>query len=315
MSTNLVALISRGINRHFFAEYKTYKPKYKTIFHTEQMDGRYFDDVTWRGYRNPRVTLPLEPVYQSQIAQSFTKRYWATKYTLGDLFAFEDVKDDAYGLLHRLVPARGGMMARSYNTNRERLTADMFATAAFTAGTSVTGSPDGVSLFSTAHPMALDDMLTTWSNRPSSDADLSHSTYNTARANLVQQMAANNYDIIDNAPRNIVVNPTQMAVVNQLVKGDWERGSSNYNMNLAKEDQITTVYWPYFRKTGAGSAAGSWNAWFITGETHYLYFMEREAFQSFSDTDNTVFAYLVTTYERFDFGYTDARGTYGSTGT
>lgn len=313
MSTNLVPLITKGIDRHYFAEYKSQPAKYARLFHVEDMKGRYYDDQTWRGYRNPRVTLPLRPVAQDSIAPSFSMRYWATKYTLGDLFAFEDVADDPYGLLHRLVPGRAGMMARSYATNRERLAADFFATAAWSTASPAPGSPDGVSLFNTSHPIALDDS-TTWSNTPSTHVDLSHSAYNTAYANLVQQMANNNYEIIDNEPAILVVNPTQRAVAKQLVGGTWERGSSNLNENVAREDGLELMLWAYFRLTGASSAAGTWNGWFIQGKTHYLNWFNRESFKSYSDTDTTVFAYLVTTYERFGFGYTDPRGMYGSKG-
>ena len=314
MSTAIASLFGKGINKHFGLEYKQHTPKFRSLFHSENMSGRILDRQGWEIYGPPTITLPLNPVHMDQIQESFSKRYFPIKRTLGDVIAEEDWEDDQYGVLHRVVPSRGGAMARVFIARQEYDAANTLGVLGFSTASPVPGSPDGVSLFNTAHPVSKANSGTTVSNRPSVDADLSHTTYYAGYSNLVQQMEPNNFNIIDNAPAKLWFNPTQRPIAVQIARGDWQRDTAQFQMNMGKLDGLDLVEWPYWRVTGAPSTANSWNAWGLEGMNHSLVFADRQAFKARSDYDINVQGYVFVAYIRYDFGWDDFRGTYGSKG-
>lgn len=314
MSTDLVQLFTNGLNQQYLLELDALPTTYDRVFQVEEMSGRYEDDQLWELPGSPQETLPFQNTYQDSLKPNFSKRYFPVTYTLGDSIAFEDWDDDQYGVLHKVVPGKGGAMARSYIALMERLCADYLATTGFSAASPVPGSPDGVALFSTAHPVSLSQSGTTVANRPFSEVDLSHSSYNAAYANLVQQYSPNNWEILANAPSALLVNPTQRAVATQIAKGTYERASPNLSENVAINDDLEIILWPYFRLTGATAAANAWNGWVLLGKQHHLKFKNRQTVKFETDRNIDVRAYLFTSYARFDIGHTDWRGVYGSKG-
>lgn len=312
MSMKLAPVFNKVAVKHYLAEEKLIPSVIDKLFHVETIDTPYTDDQLWEMYSGPEPKLPLQPVAQGAFQPSFSRRYVPVMYALGDVIAEEHWADDQYGVIHRVLPSRGGALARAFATHKEKLAADLFQILGF--GTApVAGSPDGQPLFSTAHPISVSQSDVTASNRPSTYVDLSHTAYNAMWANLAQQPAANNYDLISNRPRLLVVNPTQRVVANQIVKGDWERGTSDRNINIAKGD-CEVLVWPYFRKTGAASATGSYNAWFVIGQTHFLKWFNRTGFNLKTDYDIDVLGYKFVAFMRYVCGWTDWRGTYGSAG-
>jgi hypothetical protein len=315
MSTAIASLFGAGINKHFGLQVKTYSPKYTRVMHVINMTGRILDRQGWEMYQPPEITLPLNPVHMSEIQQSFSKRYFPIKRTLGDVVSEEDWDDDEYGVLKRVIPSKGGAMAEVFIQKKEYDAANLFAVAGFSSASPVAGSPDGKALFATDHPVSLSNSGTTASNRPSTPVDLSHTAYYAAYANMVQQNAANNYTIIEDSPATLVYNPTQRQIAVQIAKGDWERETlATSKMNAAKADNLTLVEWAHFRKTGAGSAANSWNGWFIEGHNHSVNFANRQDFRAKADYAINVQGYIWVASVRYDLGWDDWRSTYGSPG-
>jgi hypothetical protein len=313
MSANFAPLFAKSITKHYGLEAETITPTFSKLFNVETMTGAYSDDQLWEMYTGPEPKLPLRPVAQGTFGPSFAKRWVPVLYALGDVIAEEHAADDPTGTLHTLTAGKGGALARSFATHREWLAAELLTTLAF--GTApVSGSPDGQPLFSTAHPVSAIRSGTTVSNRPSAYCDLSHAAWSAMRANLVQQMAPNNYMIVDNKPAKLCVNPTQHVVATRLVRGEMEPGTGDNNINVAKLDNVQIVEWPYFRKTGATAASNSWNAWFVLGQTNYLRWFDRSQFKLVHDYDITVLGYVFVAYMRYICGWLDWRGTYGSAG-
>jgi len=315
MSQNLAPLFGQGINKMYGIMVKTYSPLYTQMTNDITMTGRILDRQQWQGYDAPQETGILEQAYISQIQPSFSKRYIPVKRTIGDVVAEEDWEDDEYGFLKRVIPASGGGMAQVVMAKKEYDVANMFAVLGFSTASPVQSSFDGKSLFNTGHPVSLANAGTTVSNRPSSDADLSNTTYYAAYANMVQQMATNNYTIIQSAPKNLVYNPKLREVAVQIARGDWERESpATSKMNAAVADRLNLISNPYFRKTGATSAANAWNAWFVQSVDHACNFANRQDFRVKSDYDINLGGYIWVGSLRYDFGWDDWRGTYGSSG-
>jgi hypothetical protein len=308
---NINAAFSAGIRRHIGIEYKEDPPVCTRIFHMDSSTSKFEDFQLWENYGPPVRKDPGTPVIFGEARQSFSKRFVHETYALGDLIPKEDWADDKYGVLHRLLPAKGGGMARVFRTNYDIQHANMFVNLGYVSGSSVAGSFDGVSLFNTAHPISASTAGTTVSNRPSTDVDLSISSYQAAATNIRTQYEANNYTYLDNEPRMLTVHPSLQYVAKQILRGQWERGTADRNTNYITDDNIDLCTWKYFKKSGS---TGTNNAWFITGRNHELMSFMRAAYDVESDFDLYVLAYVFTADMRFSFGWVDWRGTYGSVG-
>jgi hypothetical protein len=319
MSQDLAVLFSKGINEHYLLTYDLYPSYIPDIFRVGTMDGRYEYDQLWEGYQLPQTRNPGEGWAQGQFRPSFNKKYVPVNYALGDVIAQEDYDDDEYGVISRLLPAKGGALARAHATLKEIVAANYFKNVAFaTEGNNTVGTSDGRPLFSNAHPISQNNTAVTFANRPSVDADFSISTYQVAAVNLRQQPAPNNTELIRNSPRAIVINPNLHYVGTQILKGEWELGTANRNMNVIKQDNVQLIEWPYFRTSGAtgGTYPGNaYNAWMMLGREHYLRFIVRQDVKIKTDYAIAALAYVFVSYCRFDVGATDWRGTYGSKGS
>lgn len=305
------AAFSAGISKNLQIELRTKAPTYPYVFHTGTSDSKYEDVVNWQTYGAPTRKEPLMPVQMGSAAQSFGKRFVHDTFALGDIISKEDWEDDKYGVLHRLLPKTGGGMGVAFRTLLEVQHWGMFANLGYVSGTSVQGSPDGVSLFSTAHPMSQQNSTTTWSNRPSVEADLSIASYQAASTNIRSQYAANNYTYLENNVARLVVNQSQSYIATQILKGDWEVNTADRNMNVIKSENVQLVVTPYFKKSGA---TGTNNSWFVEGDEHYLFSYMRSPYNVDTDFDIYVKGFVFTCDTRFSYGWADARGTFGSLG-
>lgn len=310
-TTDIGSLLVDGISEHLWTEYKELDRVSDTIFHTRDVSSRYVDEQGWELYPRPSVRRPGEPHVSGSIQQSYGKRYVIVGYGLMDAIPMEDWRDDRYGLTHRLLPGKGGALARAFNVNEELVCAEMFQNLGYVSGTSVSGSFDGVALFSTAHPVSMAQSAQTVANRPSSEVDISIAGIDAARTNLVTQYAPNYTEMLQNKPRLLVCHPSQFRVAWQCCKAEYERATADRNANAVQQYGIDILEWAYFRKSGA---TGTYNAWFVVGETHYLKKLRREGVEILSDRDIITKSFIFTADARFCVGWSDWRGTYGSLG-
>jgi hypothetical protein len=313
-SGNFAPLIGLGLSDNFGMEYKEVDLIYPQLYHVKNTNSRYVDVQGWEGYQLPFLRNPRETVQQSQFRASFAKRFIVAGYTIVDVLAQEDIDDDQYGCLVRWASSRGGQLAKVYSTLEERLAADYFATTGFSATSPAPDSPDGVSLFSTSHPMS-ESNTQTWSNRPAAGADLSMATFQAGRANLEQQFDPNGVTILANRVKSLVVNPNYKEIALQICKSDWVPGTADRNMNTIKDMNVEVISWPYFRKTGATAATNAFNGWFMQGETHHMYWYNREDVVFDDDKDVYSRSLVFTSHRRFTLGEQDPRGMYGSPGS
>lgn len=314
MSTQIAALFTPGINKFFGLKSMRYESQMMKVFRDTPMTGRFLMRQGMQLYGPPQITEPLNPVHMDEIRQSFSSAYTPIKRTLGDLVAEEDWDDDEYGVLRRTIPASAGAMADVFMEKREWDLANYLAVTAFSTASPVPHSPDGVSLINAAHPVSLYNNANTWSNTPSVAADLSATTYYAAYASMSNVLEPNNYSIRRSKPAGLIYNPTQRAVAVQLARGDWERATNNFNMNAAKADNLQLIESPHFRKTGATSAAGSYNGWILIGKNHTLVFANRLNFKTHADYDYNIQAYAWVGYVRYDIGHDSPYDVYGSPG-
>lgn len=311
MSTGLYPLFLKGLDKNILFELKTWPHTWKQIFHVETTRMRYIDHQTWSGYGLPAYRVPGQAIQQGNFNPSYNKHYVISNYGLMDTFPLEDIDDDLYGLIHRVIPQMGGLFAQAFNDLYETNTANFFAINGFASGSSVAGMSDGLSLFNTAHPVSVVQSGVTYSNRPSVAADLSVASVQAAITALRTQKRPNNITFMNNPPRVLVYNPSQDFVARQVTKGYWEPYSADRTENEIPRYNLKLVEWPYFQKSGA---TGTNNAWFMVGQQHWLYFWLRQGYQSKTDMDINTNSQKFAATCRFDQGASSPLGTYGSPG-
>jgi hypothetical protein len=304
-------LFSPGIDHHFGIEYRAQKLKSDKVYHTERTNKRVWDAINWETYGRPTRRSYGQLHNDLAFSQSFGIRAYIMMYGAIDSIPNEDVRDDLYGVMHRIIPRMGGGFARAFATNEELVCAEFFSNGGYTSGTGL-NTFDGVSLFSTAHPVSESQPTITISNRPSADADIAISTADAARTALVSQYAENNIEILDISPRLFVCNESQARIARQVWHAPWERGTADRNENIIADYGVEVMEWPYFTKSGA---TGTNNAWFLLGDVHHLYKIVREDLYVDSDKDISTGSYLVTADARFAVAASNWRGSYGSTGS
>ncbi len=313
-TTDVAPLMAKGIEKHCMNTLQYVEPMGKQLFHVDTMDGRFRDIQNWVGYGLPRLRLDGEPISTDSIRPSFAMRMVASSYSTGDVIADELISDDQYGMIVKWASAKGALLAQAFTTLEERLMADFFATAGFTASTPVNNSFDGQPLFSTSHPLSASNTGRTVSNRTSVDIDLSMAAMQWSRSVLAQIDDPNGVSLQQSKISKLVVNPNLEDVAWQLTKGQYERGSNNFNENFMKDKGITVVSWPYFRKTGAQSPANSWNAWFVQADQHNLYWSDRAQIEFATDRIANIRSTAFYAHRRLALGASDFRGLAGSTG-
>ncbi len=322
MFSNFAPALSRGIHAHVLFEEQVQEDYIGRFFHADDMDGAYYDDVTWVGIGVPGEHFPLVPVDYDGIQPSWTVRYLARSWTLGIVVPYEDKQDDLYGIIHKFFPMAGGEFARSYSLLKQILGAQFFGLYGFQSGTSVPFSPDGLSFFNTAHPFSPTDP-TTWANRPSTDADLSESLAKMAISGLKTQKRPNGQGVLQNKLARVMVHPNEEIIARQIFdSSEWEPRTTDRNTNKfvggMNVQVVVNPYWEYSGTAGASAPTFSeqaFNSVVFQGETHYCNWFNRSDLEFFDRFDNTVMADIITTMKRFAYGLTDYRGLWGSRGS
>jgi len=310
------AIFSKGIMKQLLLSLPYYPPTYPEFMHVDDMDSGYVDHQQWEGYPLPGKRYPGQAVKSGQFRQSFPKRYVPDGYGLLDSFPREDIKDDLYGLIHDVIPRRGGLYAESFASLPDIQTAGMYIYYGFAAGNIPYGS-DNLSLFNNAHPFALYNQTQTWSNRPSVDVDLTVSTYHAAWTNLATQKAPNNIQYLKNRPQCLVMHPNQRQVAEQVLHQQWERDTSDRNTNIIVRDNVKLILWPYFTSSGSVGATynpPSYNSWMIFGQRHWNRFFWRDTYDVQHQSDILTNSELIAAFVRFAYGWDNPYGCYGSLG-
>lgn len=311
MSTNLTPLFIRGLDDNIYVVVSGYEAFWKKIFHVHPTIARYIDHQTWEGYKLPQSRVPGERIADGQFLPSFSKHYVIRNFGLKDSFPEEDIDDDLYGVIKRVIPAKGGLFARTFMDLTEYDTANLLANQGFASGSLVAGSPDGKSLFNTQHPVSVSQQNVFASNRPTIETDMSVAGMQAASTNIRLQKAPNNLTYTPNEIAKVVYNPGLTYIAHQVWKGKWEPNTANRNDNYLNRQQVELIEWPYWNKAGA---QGVNNAWFVLGKYHHLHFFMRQGVRPRSQSDIHTNSIIMSATIRYDEGWTDWRGTYGSTG-
>ena len=228
--------------------------------------------------------------------EAFTARYNHETIALGFSITEEAIEDNLYDSLSARY-TKGLARAMAY-------TKQVKAAAVLNNGfnPTVVGG-DGVSLFSTAHPLVSGG---TNANTPTTPADLNE----TSLENAVIQIAAWTDErglLIAARPKKLIVPPALMFVATRLLETELRVGTNNNDINALKNNgSIPEGYTVNHFLTAP-------NAWFlITDVPNGLKHFERTPLQNSMDGDFDTGNVRYKARERYSFGYSDPLGAYAS---
>jgi hypothetical protein len=287
-----------GLNALFGLEYAKYGEQHKEIYETETSERSFEEEVKLSGFSAAPVKNEGAAIAYDNAQEAFTARYTHETIALGFSITEEAVEDNLYdSLSSRYTKA----LARGMAYTKQVKGAAILNTG-FTAGVTY---GDGVTLFSTAHPLVSGGVN---SNRPATAADLNE----TSLENAVIQIAAWTDErglLIAAKPKKLVVPPALQFVATRLLETELRVGTADNDINAIKNN---------------GSIPGGYtvnnfltdtNAWFLltdvpNGLKHFVRSPLANSMDGDFDTGNVRYK----ARERYSFGVSDPLGVYGSPG-
>ena len=237
------------------------------------------------------------PITYDSERQGFTSRYNHVVYALGFIITREIYEDDQYDVVGK---RKANALARSMRQTKEIIGANVFnraATSGYTGG-------DGVTLLNASHPNVAGG---TWSNMPSTAADLSEAALEQANIDIAA-LTDDRGLLIAAKPRKLVIAPSNMFEAKRILGSDGRVGTDLNDLNAIKTMGIIPEVVVNHYLTDA-------DAWFILTDVNdgLKYFERRgDAFEMDNDFDTENAKFKATA--RYSFGWTDPRAIYGSMG-
>jgi phage major head subunit gpT-like protein len=287
-----------GLNALFGLEYAKYGEQHKEIYETETSERSFEEETKLSGFSAAPVKNEGAAIAYDNAQEAWTARYTHETIAMGFSITEEAVEDNLYdSLSSRYTKALARGMAYT-----KQVKAAAILNTGFTAGVTY---GDGVTLFSTAHPLISGGVN---SNRPATAADLNE----TSLENAVIQIAAWTDErglLIAAKPKKLVVPPALQFVATRLLETELRVGTADNDINAIKNN---------------GSIPGGYtvnnfltdtNAWFLltdvpNGLKHFVRSPLANSMDGDFDTGNVRYK----ARERYSFGVSDPLGVYGSPG-
>jgi len=288
-----------GLNALFGLEYARYGEEHKEIYEIESSERSFEEETKLSGFAAAAVKSEGSAIQYEAGQEAWTARYNHETIALGFSLTEEAVEDNLYDSLSaRYTKALARAMAYTKQVKAAAILNNGFSSA-YTGG-------DGVSLFSSAHPLVSGG---TNSNIPSTPADLNETSLEAA----VIQIAAWTDErglLIAAKPRKLVVPPALQFVATRLLETELRVGTTDNDINALKNNgAIPEGY-------AINHFLTDTNAWFLTtdvpnGMKHFV----RQSLVTSSDSDFDTGNMRYKARERYSFGWSDPLGMYGSSGS
>ena len=288
-----------GLNALFGLEYARYGEEHKEIYETESSERSFEEETKLSGFSAAPVKNEGSAIAYDNAQEAWTARYNHETIALGFSLTEEAIEDNLYDSLSARY-TKGLARAMSYTKQvKAAAVLNNGFSSAYTGG-------DGVSLFSTAHPLINGG---TNSNRPSTAADLNE----TSLENAVIQIAAWTDErglLIAAKPKKLIVPPSLQFVATRLLETSLRVGTADNDINALKNNgSIPEGYTQNHFLTDN-------NAWYLTtdvpnGMKHFVRTPLSNSMDGDFDTGNVRYK----SRERYSFGWSDPLGMYASPGS
>jgi hypothetical protein len=288
-----------GLNALFGLEYARYGEEHKEIYETETSERSFEEETKLSGFSAAPVKNEGSAIAYDNAQEAFTARYNHETIALGFSITEEAIEDNLYDSLSaRYTKGLARAMAYTKQVKAASVLNNGFS-AQFVGG-------DGVSLFSTAHPLVNGG---TNANTPVTAADLNETSLEAAVIGIAAWTDERGL-LIAAKPRKLIIPPSLMFVATRLLETELRVGTNNNDINALKNNgSIPEGYTVNHFLTDV-------NAWFLTTDVpNGLKHFERMPLQNSMDGDFDTGNVRYKARERYSFGYSDPLGVYASPGS
>lgn len=286
-----------GVNAWYGKAYTEYPVEWDKLFSKYTSSRAYEEDVGTSSFGLAVVKPEGDSISYDSERQGFTSRYSHVVYALGFVVTREAFDDDLYDVVGQRK-AQG--LAFSMRQTKETVGANVYNRA---FNSSYTGG-DGVALCSASHPNVAGG---TWSNTLATAADLSEAALEQAMIDIAGYTNDRGL-LIAARPTDLIIPRQLMFEAHRILKADGRVGTDLNDPNAIKDMGL-------FQNVVVNHYLTDSDAWFLrTNVPHGMKYFERraDAFEMDNDFDTENAKFKATA--RYSFGWTDARGIYGSPG-
>lgn len=286
-----------GLNALFGLEYKKYEDEHAEIYETENSERSFEEEVKLSGFGAAPVKNEGSAISYDNAQEAFTARYNHETIAMGYAITEEAMEDNLYdSLSSRYTKALARAMA---------YTKQVKAAYPLNAGFSAYQSGDGVSLFSTSHPLVSGGVN---SNRPSVGVDLNETSLEAAVIQIAEWTDERGL-LIAARPRKLIVPPDLMFVAQRILATELRPATADNDINALRSMGVVPEGFSvnhYLTDT---------NAWFLmtdvpNGMKHFVRAPLETSMDGDFDTGNVRYK----ARERYSFGVSDPLGIWGSPG-
>jgi Mu-like prophage major head subunit gpT len=284
-----------GLNALFGLEYASYGEEHKELFEVETSERSFEEETKLSGFNAAPVKNEGQAIAYDNAQEAWTARYNHETIALGFSITEEAIEDNLYdSLSRRYTKALARAMAYTKQYKAASVLNNGFSSA-YTGG-------DGVTLFSTAHPLVSGG---TNSNTFSTSPDLNETSLEAATIQIAGWTDERGL-LIAAKPRKLVVPPNNMFVAKRLLDTELRVGTSDNDINALKS---------------MGTISEGFKVNHFLTDTHSYYILtdvpnglkmfERVALQNSMDGDFDTGNVRYKSRERYSFGWSDPLGIFG----
>ena len=288
-----------GLNALFGMEYARYGEEHKEIYETESSERSFEEETKLSGFSAAPVKNEGQAISYDNAQEAWTARYNHETIAMGFAITEEAIEDNLYDSLSgRYTKSLARGMAYTKQVKAASVLNNGF-NSTYTGG-------DGVSLFSTAHPLVSGGSN---SKTPSTPADLNETSLEAAVIQISLWTDERGM-LIAAKPRKLVVPPQLQFVATRLLETELRVGTNNNDINAIKNNGVVPEGYTI------NHFLTDPNAWFLTtdvpnGLKHFVRIPLSQSMDGDFDTGNVRYK----ARERYSFGWSDPLGTFGSPGS
>ena len=293
----LVKELEPGLNALFGLEYKRYENQHLEIFDIENSDRAFEEEVMLSGFANAQTKPEGSGVVFDNAQETYTARYTHETIALAFAITEEAIEDNLYD---RIATRYTKALARSMANTKQVKAANVLNNA---FNTNFLGG-DGVELCSTAHPT----IAGTYSNELAVSADLNETSLEQSLIDIAAFTDERGLKIAAKGMKLIIPSELQFTA-ERLMKSSGRPGTADNDVNaVASMGMIPQGY-------VVNNYLNDSDAFFIkTDVPNGMKMFERAPLKTAMEGDFDTGNVRYKARERYSFGFSDARGIFGSPG-
>lgn len=294
---HIPSLLERDISKVIFNEWSLYPEQYAQFYNIETADKKSIKHTMVAGLGEMPMKAEGAPVTYDSIQEAYTKTYDIVSYSLGIKATREARQDDLYGPIREMAKELGKTV--KYTKNVLAMTPLNNATT----DTQYTADGTNFTLLSTTH-FRVDNG--TWTNRPTSAADLSIESLEAGLISFMKDQVdlRGRKQMIE--PKYLVVGTSDFFIAHRLLEATLRPFSNNNDPNIIKSQfNLQVVCLKHMSDD---------TRWFLIADQkdNGWHWLDRERFTLRTTDEQDTGNFIWQTFSRFAYGVTTPTGTYGS---